>query len=111
MSWYDEREIPYYYALAKAFGLGDHYFCSLLGPTWPNRMYLFAATSFGAAANTFANIDAYPFPENDAVILDELDKRHVDWKLYTSGGPPGVTTVLGVQLPVALRAQRPLHDG
>ena len=100
MTWYDERELPYYYALAKAFGLGDHYFCSLLGPTWPNRMYLFGATSFGQSANTFANIDAYPFPANDAVILDELDKRHVDWKLYTAGGPPGVATVLGVQLPV-----------
>jgi phospholipase C len=100
MSWYDERELPYYYALAKSFGLGDHYFCSLLGPTWPNRMYLFAATSFGQTANTFPDISAFPFPQNDAVVLDELDKRHVDWKLYTAGGPPGVTTALGVQVPV-----------
>jgi phospholipase C len=100
MWWYDQREIPYYYALAKEFGIGDHYFCSLLGPTWPNRMYLYAATSFGQSANTFANIDAFPFPQSDAVVLDELDKRHVDWKLYTAGGPPGVTTVLGVTLPV-----------
>lgn len=100
MWWYDERELPYYYALAKAFGIGDHYFCSLLGPTWPNRMYLWSATSFGNTDNVFANVDAYPFPQNDAVILDELDKRHVDWKLYTSGGPSGVTTVLGIQLPV-----------
>ena len=100
MTWYDERELPYYYALAKNFGLGDHYFCSLLGPTWPNRMYLFAGTSFGQTTNAFADVGAYPFPQNDAVILDELDKRHVDWKLYTAGGPPGVTTVLGVQLPV-----------
>ena len=100
MWWYDEREIPYYYALAKAFGIGDHYFCSLLGPTWPNRMYLYAATSFGQSANTFANIEGYPFPQEDAVVLDELEKRHVDWKLYTAGGPSGVTTVLGVTVPV-----------
>jgi phospholipase C len=99
MTWYDEREIPYYYALAKAFGIGDHYFCSLLGPTWPNRMYLFAGTSFGLAGNTFADVSAHPFPQSDAVVLDELDKRHVDWKLYTGGGPPGVATVLGVGLP------------
>ena len=100
MTWYDERELPYYYALAKSFGLGDHYFCSLQGPTWPNRMYLFAGTSFGQTANTFPDIAAFPFPQNDAVVLDELDKRHVDWKLYTAGGPPGVTTALGVQVPV-----------
>jgi phospholipase C len=100
MWWYDERELPYYYALAKSFGIGDHYFASLLGPTWPNRMYLFAGTSFGRTENDFPNVDAYPFPQNDAVVLDELDKRHVDWKLYTSGGPSGVTTVLGIALPL-----------
>jgi len=100
MGWYDEQVLPYYYALAKTFGLGDHYHCSLLGPTWPNRMYLFAATSFGQTENTFPNIDAFPFPQNDAIILDELDKRHVDWKLYTSGGPAGVSVALGVQTPI-----------
>jgi phospholipase C len=95
MWWYDEREIPFYYALAKEFGLGDHYFCSLPGPTWPNRMFLYAATSFGLTENFIPKIDAYPFPQNDAVVLDELEKRHVDWKLYTSGGPSGVATVIG----------------
>lgn len=98
MWWYDERELPFYYALAKEFGLGDHYFSSVPGPTWPNRMYLYAGTSFGLVENTFPNIEAFPFPANDAVVLDELDKRHVDWKLYTSGGPPGAATVLGFAL-------------
>ena len=100
MWWYDEREIPYYYALAKAFGIGDHYFCAQQGPTWPNRMFLFSATSFGFTENrAFPDLTPYPFPQNDAVILDQLDKRHVDWKFYSAGGPPGVATVLGVQLP------------
>lgn len=98
MWWYDERELPFYYALAKEYGLADHYFSSIPGPTWPNRMYLFAATSFGLVENTFPKIEAFPFPDNDAVILDELDKRHVDFKLYTNGGPPGVATVLGFSL-------------
>lgn len=98
MWWYDERELPFYYALAKEFGLGDHYFSSLPGPTWPNRMYLFAGTSFGLVENTFPNIEAYPFPDKDLVVLDELEKRHVDWKLYTNGGPPGAGTVLAFAL-------------
>ncbi len=100
MTWYDEREIPYYYALAKTFGIGDHYFASLLGPTWPNRMYLWAGTSFGYAQNrAFPDVTKYPFPESDMVVLDELEKRHVDWKLYSAGGPSGATVVLGVTLP------------
>jgi phospholipase C len=95
MTWYDEREIPFYYALAKTFGLGDHYFASVLGPTWPNRMYLFAATSFGYASNRlFPELAPYPFPQNDVVILDELEKRHVDWKAYSSS-LSGIAVVLG----------------
>src|SRR5262249_1624746 len=100
MWWYDEREIPFYYSLAKEFGLADKYFAALPGPTWPNRMYLIAATSFGLVENTFPNIDAYVYPDsnNDAVIFDELDRRHVDFKFYTTGGPPGSAVVLGFQL-------------
>lgn len=97
MWWYDERELPFYYALAKEFGLADHYFASLPGPTWPNRMFLNAATSFGQTENTLPNIDEYAYPSNDVVIQDELEKRHVDWKLY-SDGPPSVATVVGFQL-------------
>ena len=38
-------DLPLYYALADAFTLCDHYFCSALGPTGPNRHYATAATS------------------------------------------------------------------
>ena len=100
LTWYDEKELPYYYALAKEFGIADHYFCGLLGPTWPNRMFLMAASSFGKTTNVFPDLSTYPFPQNDALILDELEKRHVDWTLYTSGGPPGVATLVGPSLGV-----------
>jgi len=47
MSFYNERHIAFYYALAETFSIDDRYFCSVLGPTFPNRSYLMAATSFG----------------------------------------------------------------
>lgn len=87
MSYYDQRDLPYYYELAKTFAIADHYHCSLLGPTWPNRMYLLAATSFGRTENAFPEIGEYTFPEKDASILDRLEKRHVDWNVYTDGPP------------------------
>lgn len=94
--WYDEREIPFYYALGKAFAIGDHYFASVPGPTWPNRMYLHAGTSFGVTEDVLANIDAFPYPAMDAVVQDELEKRHVDWKVY-SDGPAAVAAAVGYQ--------------
>jgi phospholipase C len=47
LAYYDQTDIPFYYWLANEFSIADHYHCSLLGPTWPNRMYAYAATSRG----------------------------------------------------------------
>jgi phospholipase C len=40
MGYYERQDVPFHFALAEAFTLCDAYHCSLLGPTWPNRMYL-----------------------------------------------------------------------
>src|SRR5579863_5417476 len=48
---YDKREdIPYHFALADAFTVGDAYHCSILGPTNPNRMYMWTG-SIGNLSN------------------------------------------------------------
>jgi len=40
MSYMTRQDIPYHYALADAFTVGDAYHCSIMGPTNPNRCYL-----------------------------------------------------------------------
>jgi phospholipase C len=40
MSYVTREDIPYHYALADAFTIGDAYYCSMMGPTNPNRCYL-----------------------------------------------------------------------
>ena len=35
MGYFDERDIPYYHALAKSFTICDRYFCSAMGATDP----------------------------------------------------------------------------
>ena len=40
MSYMTREDIPYHYALADAFTVGDAYHCSIMGPTNPNRCYL-----------------------------------------------------------------------
>jgi phospholipase C len=37
MGHFSRGDLPFYYALADAFTICDHYFCSVLGPTDPNR--------------------------------------------------------------------------
>src|SRR5262245_20371868 len=53
MGYYDETDLPFYYWLANDFAIADRYFCSVVGPTWPNRMFLYAASSFGLTSNDF----------------------------------------------------------
>ena len=47
MGFYTQDDLPFYYSLAQTFAIDDRYFCSVVGPTFPNRSYEMAATSFG----------------------------------------------------------------
>jgi phospholipase C len=38
MGYYNREDIPFQFALAEAFTICDTYHCSVMGPTWPNRM-------------------------------------------------------------------------
>ena len=83
MAYYDGADLPFMYWAADQFSIGDHYHCSILGPTWPNRMYLYAASSFGKTDNS------PPDASKALTIFDELQMRRVTWKIYTSAVSPG----------------------
>ena len=40
MGYHERDQLPALYALADGGAVCDRWFCSLLGPTWPNRFYL-----------------------------------------------------------------------
>ena len=77
MGYYDETDLPYYYALASTFAMADRFFCSLLGPTFPNRFYLLTGTSDGRIRNDLALFDR-------PSIFGQLDAAGVSWKVYQS---------------------------
>ncbi len=47
LGYYDGFDLAYYYALGDSFTLCGNYFCSVLGPTIPNRLALMAGTAGG----------------------------------------------------------------
>jgi phospholipase C len=87
MAYYTQADIPLTYFLAQNFSIGDRYFASTPTQTWPNRAYLFAATSFGESNNDF--------PSNvDKTIFDYLNERGVTWKFYATAVPTmGIVTL------------------
>ncbi len=50
----DEQDIPNYWLLAKTFVLGDNFYSSLHGPSFPYHLYTIAAQSGGVTSNPFA---------------------------------------------------------
>lgn len=63
------------------FTLCVNYFCSLLGPTWPNRFYLAAGTSGGITTSGVWGYGVFDY----SIILDLLDDAGVTWKVYNIG--------------------------
>ena len=69
MGYWEKSDLPFYYSLASTFPIADRYFCSVLGPTFPNRRYLMAGTSMGMINDTVPNPFHYPA---GGTIFDKL---------------------------------------
>ncbi len=52
IGYYTKEDLPFTPYSAEAFTTFDRFFCSLLGPTYPNREYMHAAQSYGMTTNT-----------------------------------------------------------
>ena len=91
MAFYNQNEIPFYYDLAQKFSVNDRYFAPVLGPTFPNRSYLMAATSFGHLTTS----DSFPLPGSGGykpitgTIFDLMEKNGVTWADYFQDVPQG----------------------
>jgi phospholipase C len=82
--YYTATELPFYYSLFRNSALCANYFCSVLGPTWPNRFYLMSGTSGGITTNGlwgYGIFDSGGWP----IILDLLEDAGVTWKIYSIG--------------------------
>jgi len=86
MGYYTGTDLPFYYSLHDTSTLCANYFCSLLGPTWPNRYYSVAGTSGGITTHGVWGYGVFDHP----MILDLLDEAHISWKVYDLG-QDGVT--------------------
>ena len=80
VGYYDAKDLGYYYALANTFAIGDRYFASILGPTWPNRMFFHSGTTFGHIGNT-----APPELPEEQSLFHQLSQKGIEWVVYAEG--------------------------
>ena len=86
MTYHTPQDLPYHYALADAFTVCDAYYCSLMGPTDPNRYHLWSgycgndgAGGGPVIANTEAGYSWTTYPER-------LQQAGIRWKIYQDIG-------------------------
>jgi phospholipase C len=82
MSYYDDRDIPFYYFLANTFAIADHDFPSVQSGTWPNRDYLVLGTS-DQVRSTDTGFPSSSLP----TLFTLLTARGVSWGVYAEDKP------------------------
>ena len=89
MAYYERADIPFYYALAEAFTVCDNYYCSVLGPTYPNRLYSMSGTldpeglNGGPLVQTYDDFDFLRGRFTWTTMPEQLSAHGVSWKVYT----------------------------
>ena len=92
IGYFEQADHIYHVQLAQAFTIADHYFCAQIGPTLPNRLYLWTGTS---GWNFLSPADTSSLPYNNPsltapppilmwpTMADVLDAAGLPWKCYS----------------------------
>ena len=83
MAYHTPEQLPVYDFLAENFCVCDRWFCSIPGPTLPNRLYSLCGTSGG---HKDGKLSLYKLP----TFVRHLDKAHADWCWFIHSPPPMV---------------------
>jgi phospholipase C len=87
MAYFGADDIPFQRALAHAFTVCDNYFCSILGPTTPNRLYLWTGTIDPEGENggpCAANPDDYLPVFTWKTYPERLQAAGISWQVYAN---------------------------
>jgi phospholipase C len=88
MGYYTPEVLPFAYSLASTFTLANRWFCSMPGPTYPNRRFLLAGTAYGTTITHGDPLVAASPPSG--TIFDLLSHHQINWSDYFSDVPMSV---------------------
>lgn len=103
MKCFSPDQLPVLNFLAQEFVVCDNWHASMPGPTWPNRMFVHAASSGGldhspttAEIAEWEAIDGFQFA--NGTIFDALKTKGVTRRLYAGDDFPMVAALKGIRL-------------
>ena len=91
MGYYTRDDLPFFHALADAFTICDHYHCSVIGPTDPNRLYSMTATIDPAGKNGGPSLQTLVTNREQQygkftwpTYPEQLQSAGISWKMYST---------------------------
>jgi phospholipase C len=105
MGYFNRKQLDFYYELASRYTILDHYFCSVIGPTMPNRLTFMSGMIDPSGQHGGPVLETPGFNNSkDAVgsvqwdtLPEALEDKGVSWKIYQQPG-----TSVGPNMGVAL---------
>src|SRR5699024_5757642 len=98
MGYYTRADLPVHYDLADAFTVCDNYFCSVMGPTDPNRLYWMSGTIDPEGAHGGPLVQTpYLIPKfvySWRTMPENLEEAGVSWKIYNNKDLGPVSSVI-----------------
>ncbi len=92
MGYFLRADVPFHYALADTFTICDHYFCSIAGPTCPNRSMLWTGSidPRGLGGGPFVANDVWLYtsgvkPFTWTTYAERLQSAGITWRIYQEG--------------------------
>jgi phospholipase C len=87
MGYYTRDDLPFHYALADAFTVCDNYFCSVFGPTHPNRVMAISGTVDPDGRLGGPVVDNHSTGFRWTTYPERLEAAGVSWR-YCTAYPP-----------------------
>jgi phospholipase C len=101
MGYYDRNDIPYYWDYADRYVLDDNFFSSMLGPSFPNHLYIVSGTNGptnglnyrwilrnGVIDNPVSGFGWQGVSLSWATLAEELGNANVPWTWYDGQARP-----------------------
>jgi phospholipase C len=87
MAYYTRKDIAWHMAVADAFTVCDAYHCSVIGPTNPNRLYLWTGMIDPRGTGGGPVIDNHAYDDRSVAYTwktypERLQKAGVSWRVY-----------------------------
>ncbi|XP_010519508.1 PREDICTED: non-specific phospholipase C6 [Tarenaya hassleriana] len=84
MKGFRPEAVPVYAELVKEFAVFDRWFSSIPGPTQPNRLFVYSATSHGSTSHV-KKLLAQGYPQK--TIFDSVHENGIDFGIYFQNIP------------------------